>query len=425
MSIPTKLPVYFYPHDASFWVEVQPGQWISLGKDNIGDYLEVTYKLPRKERQWLVKSFLVDCIRQRSVAFAGPIAGQYAGLTEFHGRKVLVTESPVLIEPRKGVWPLWNAFLKALFEDPSTDQRLYYYGWLKTAVVALREKKRRPGQCLVVAGPKDCGKSFWQGMQTPLLGGRAAKPYQFISGDTNFNREMFGAEHLPIEDVIAATDIKSRRNFGNKIKELTANELQTIYGKYADAFNAHPQWRTTITVNDEPENLMVLPPFDASVSDKFILLKAHDGKIPADVDRDTYREAILAELPCFLYWLLNEFTIPQDLFSRRFGITHWHHPELVAAINEMSPEAQLDNLVATHILKNGVTTWSGSSEDLRLQLLEKDRDATRTLLYFNNSCGTYLGRLHDSYPTRYKYHKSKTSRVWTISVASEETAPVA
>ena len=74
-----------------------------------------------------------------------------------------------------------------------------------------------------------------------------------MSSATNFNREMFAAEHQMIEDVIAATDIKSRRNFGNKIKELTANELQTCYGKYADASNVHPFWRTTITVNDEPE----------------------------------------------------------------------------------------------------------------------------------------------------------------------------
>lgn len=422
MPIPSSLPVYFYPHDASFWVEVQPGQWIALGKDNIGDYLEITYKIPRKDRQTAIKSFLVDCIKDRSVAFAGPIAGQYAGLTEFHGRKVLVTENPVLLDPKLGPWPRWSTFLENLLKDPNTDQRIYYYGWLKTAAVALREKKRRPGQCLVVAGPKDCGKSFWQGMQTPLLGGRAAKPYQFINGDTNFNREMFGAEHLPIEDVIAATDIKSRRNFGNKIKELTANELQTIYGKYADAFNAHPQWRTTVTVNDEPENLMVLPPLDASVSDKFILLKAHDGKIPTDIERDTYREAILAELPHFLHWILFEFTIPPELFSRRFGITHWHHPELVGAINEMSPEAQLDNLVNTHIFKNGTTSWSGSSEDLRILLMEKDRDATKTLLYFNNSCGTYLGRLHDSYPNRYRYIKTKKSRTWTITSTSDEVA---
>src|SRR6188508_734873 len=99
MLIPKDLPVYFYPHDASFWVEVKPGQWIALGKDNIGDYLEVTFKIGRKERQLAIKTFLVECIRERSVAFAGPIAGQYAGLSVFHGRKVLVTESPFLIEP--------------------------------------------------------------------------------------------------------------------------------------------------------------------------------------------------------------------------------------------------------------------------------------------------------------------------------------
>ena len=33
-----------------------------------------------------------------------------------------------------------------------------------------------------------------------MFGGRAARPYQFMSGLTSFNSDLFEAEHLMIED---------------------------------------------------------------------------------------------------------------------------------------------------------------------------------------------------------------------------------
>jgi hypothetical protein len=35
-----------------------------------------------------------------------------------------------------------------------------------------------------------------------------------------------------------------------------------------------PFWRLSITLNDEPENLLILPPLDESLGDKIMLLRA-------------------------------------------------------------------------------------------------------------------------------------------------------
>ena len=60
-----------------------------------------------------------------------------------------------------------------------------------------------------------------QNILTVILGGRAAKPYQFMTGGTGFNSDMFGAEHLMIEDESPSTDMRARRAFGAQIKNMT------------------------------------------------------------------------------------------------------------------------------------------------------------------------------------------------------------
>lgn len=417
--IPADFTAYYDSERSTFWLQDDHGVWIKMNKDMLRDFMEVRFKLTRKDA-FALKSFFVDCATKRNVIYAGPLAGHPCGPLQTHGRRILVTDSPTFLEPRPGPFPTFSAFLQNLLCDPVIDQRPYFYGWLKIAILALRAKRRAPGQCLVIAGPRDCGKSFLQNLLTPLLGGRAAKPYQHMAGETSFNRELFGAEHLMIEDVVASTDIRSRRAFGNKLKEFTVNELQTCHGKFLENINVFPFWRISITVNDEPENLMVLPPLDHSVADKFILLRASDAKIPTNIDRDTYHKTISDELPHFLHWLLNDFQLPADLWDRRFGMKHYHHPVLLAAINDMSPETQLQILIETYLFPQGVNEWTGTAEELRIALSNRDRDAVRQLLSWSNATGTYLGRLAERDPQHYITSRNKRIRAWTIKRLGNE-----
>ena len=87
----------------------------------------------------------------------------------------------------------------------------------------------------MLAGPRDCGKSLLQSLLTILFGGRSAKPYRYMTGETSFNADLFGAEHLVIEDEQPNTDIRARRNFGAQIKEFTSNPMQSCHGKFREA----------------------------------------------------------------------------------------------------------------------------------------------------------------------------------------------
>ena len=128
--------------------------------------------------------------RERHVDYAGPLAGKRVGVYDVQGRRILVTSSPRLIEPRAGEWPLLRAVLSGLLTTPDEDQTRWLFAWLKVGVEALRKGETRPGHGLIMAGPSDCGKSFIQEhVITPLLGGRSADPTKFLLNKTTFNAE--------------------------------------------------------------------------------------------------------------------------------------------------------------------------------------------------------------------------------------------
>ena len=97
-----------------------------------------------------------------NVDYAASLAGYEKGIYEILGSRVLVVDSPKLIEPAAGSWDTLKTVLIGLLIDEHFDQTPYVFGWLKLALESLRTQRRRPGQALAIAGPADCGKSLLQ-----------------------------------------------------------------------------------------------------------------------------------------------------------------------------------------------------------------------------------------------------------------------
>jgi hypothetical protein len=335
------------------------------------------------------------------------------------GRTILVTESPTLVEPVAGEFPLLRGILEGMFVDGTIDQRPFFLGWLKVALTCLRAGEFQPGQALVLAGPRDTFKSSLQNLLTVIFGGRSAKPYRYMADQTSFNRDLFEAEHLLIEDEVASTQMSHRRHFGAKIKEITVNETNSLHAKGRDALMLRPFWRITISVNDEPENLQILPPIDESLLDKLILLRVKTFTMPMPTatlqQRKILWTALIAELPAFLDFLL-EWEIPHALVSNRFGIVHYHHPALLAEIESLSPEFRLLSLIDLAVFgpfQHG--GWQGTAEELHHLLVESSyRTLARELLDWPNATGTYLGRLAHKRPERVASARTNTIRSWVI-----------
>ena len=371
----------------------------------------------------------------QDVAYAGPLAGYHAGMHIVQGGNILVTTSPKIIEAKAGEWPTLQKVIDGLLIDGNIDQRPYFYGWLKQAYQSLSSGMFTPGQALCLAGPRDCGKSLLQLIITEILGGRSAKPYDFLTGATTFNADQFAGEHLMIEDDVASIDIRARRRLGAGIKSVTVNVTHKCHAKNKTALMLTPFWRLSISVNEEPENLLILPPLDESLQDKLILLKACLVKMPMPTmspgERKQFWDTLMSELPGFLYFLKN-WEIPDDLRSDRFGIKEFHHPTIAAALTEAQPEQQLLAIIDEELFPrpvrgshplNGINyqrkheAWKGSAEELAARLNDNDcrfRKDAEKLLYFSSACGTYLGRLKKSRPDRVTCTCSHNKRTWQI-----------
>jgi hypothetical protein len=354
------------------------------------------------------------------VAYSGPLAGHPAGFYEAGDHRMLVTASPRIIEPKPGAFPTLDRFLSGLLDEPGLRQRDYLHGWLKVAYESLRRGSLRYGQALAIAGPHGCGKSLLQAVVTEILGGRYARPYQYMMGLTQFNSDLFEAEHLMMEDEQSSTDIRARRSFGAQIKQVAASTAQRCHAKNRPALSLKPFWRLTITLNDEAENLMVLPPLDDSLEDKLIILHAHASPMPmptrTDEEKTAFWARLSSELPAFLHWLVN-WRMPPELESQRYGVAHFHHPAILAAVDALSPESRLLALIDTAVFAGRTTAWEGTADALEKELSASDSVVSfeaRRLFTFNTACGVYLARLAKKHPGRFRHTRGAECRRWTI-----------
>jgi hypothetical protein len=250
-----------------YWITSAEDEWIRGSESAVQNYVE-NDKGISKDKHKEVMNFIT---RSANVEFSTPLAGYSKGVYSFDGRRVLVVNSPNIIGPTKGGWSTIRTLLVQMFGE---FQLQYLYGWLQIAYTALVSGEFTPGQVLVLVGAADCGKSFLQNkIITPLLGGRSAKPYQYMTAQTSFNSDLFKGEHLIIADETPATDYDSRCAFGAGIKNIVAEPMQRLHAKGKDAMMLEPFWRVSMSLNDEPENLMVLPPYNDSIKDKLILFK--------------------------------------------------------------------------------------------------------------------------------------------------------
>lgn len=409
------------------------GDWYSVAESQLKRQCKIKGVRVKPEADSLTSEFerlTVELQDFKGVAYAGPLAGHCKGPREVNGALILVTREPVLIQPEKGEWTFLTRLLEGMFRDSQYDQLTYLYGWLQSAIKSLMAHTRKPGQVLVIAGQAECGKSLLQTIITWILGDRECKPYSYMTGRTDFNSELFAAEHLRLDDEQSTTDMRSRRAFGSRIKELLFGHAQRLHGKHRDALTLDPTWRMTVSLNEEPESMQVLPPLDESLEDKIIILKAAKKPMPMPTGTAEQTAAFAAklrsELPAFVHWLLNEFEIPSALRNERCGIAHWHHPELLAALRELSSEAMFLSLIDRELFHRQalVKQWEGSAIELE-QLLRDVQSSVRQeaakIISWPTACGVFLSRIAHALPDRVEQIRSSSERRWIIHPPAENS----
>jgi hypothetical protein len=407
-------PIYFDKNKSGYWLGMDDETFLPLGSGDLDMHLRAHGFLRDSWTNGLRETEipLYEAQKQRSVDYAGPLSGHDCGSFRTSANAlVLVTQATRPIKAKKGKFP----HVEQMFGDLFGEQLPYFLGWLKVAISSLKRHDFAPGQAVVFAGASGCGKSFLQQIITELLGGRAEKPYRYLVGETSFNAELATAEHLVIGDEPASTDIRSRRRFGSNLKQFVAETMLSIHGKGRQAITLPTFRRVTISVNDEPENLMVLPPMDASLMDKISLFKCGHARLSED--RLVNQKRIFPELPA-LVAELEQWPIPKAMKDPRFGVLSYQNPELFEALSELSPETRLLSIIDEMLWKKDgkdVGPWKGSSEMLERELRSSAfAFAVDKLLNFSSACGTYMARLATQHPQRVTFTNSRGKRTWEI-----------
>lgn len=410
--------IFFSAASRSWWVRTSSGSFVEMDKGMIVKELARLGMGKKQKGEALgeIDQFLLRTAKD-PVAYSGPLAGHKAGPIDHPNGRILVTQP---CRPLQGIDAPCPDILEWLHQLTGRDERQFHtlLLWMHLRRRALLKGTWRAGQLLVLAGPAGCGKSFVQSkIITPLLGGRVARPYRYMAGGTEFNAELFAAEHLSIEDESPARDLASRRALGNHIKSMLFSAVQSCHPKGRTAIHLTPIWAASLSVNEEPENLMVLPPIDETLADKLIILKCRKPGPPPGHPEEMQALLLMVdrELPAFAHYL-DTLSIPPDYAEPRTGLRHYHNPEIVEALQGLSPEAKLDQLITAAFFQDS-TEWEGKSLELETALTRSEspwRHEAQRLFTFNTACGVYLGRLATAMPDRYRKRILHGEHRWLI-----------
>lgn len=459
---------YFDEAAGCFWVKNDAADWVNVSEGGFKRHLKKNRGLRDKPNPGCTISPLDEEVsrveKNCRVAYAGLLAGYKRGIHMVAGRRVLVIEDPVLIEPAKGEWPILAKFFEGLLvgKEPGAkdgewitiDQRDHFFAWLRHTVECLRSGRIAPGLAVGLAGEPDCGKSFLALILRWLLGGRVGKPYAAMTGQDNFNKDAAEAVLQLVDDENQSdTRLDMRQKFASEIKKFNANNEFRLRSMHKDGFAVEVLRRLVILVN--LQGIMVLPPLDGDVDDKISLFKGYARPRPSEAitietpaeqacwpapmptrtedEKEAYRACVRRELPAFLFWLLVEWKMPSGVTGGRFIVRHWHHPLIVAELQDLSPHVRLWELILRSRVvfekqesdgmggykRVEVDQWKGSAGDLEEELKKnpdsKLSDSEKKEIPASNWLGKRLKLCEKHFGAKVcEYVVTRDSRDWVL-----------
>ena len=402
------VPLFYY---------AERGQWFS--GDGSGSYTKITdsqaktfvaefgFNKNAKDGQGNTPAerAMLWLMQNKRVAYAGALAGYPAGPHESGGIRFLVTEPPAFITPKPGKCDTIRVLVESLFFDGAAqpdDQKkqvVCFYLWASEAFAAFYRRiaegetdKFRHCPALAIFGPRLCGKSALIDLVlAPLFGTKTADPTNYLR-EPKFNKELFQASLLVMDDKGSTANLAERRQRGDAIKDLIWKGEHRMEGKGVDALNLRPFWRLVIAGNDDDSGLQICPALSPSLEDKIQLLLAGqaEGLPQTHEERDLWAATIRSELPAFAAYLL-AWRPPEGVTrDPRTSVMNFWHPSLVSSLRQLQPEMRLLELVETLYLLDGKELWEGTASEFEKAMRAKDQSGMLERIFVS---GTAAGRM--------------------------------
>ena len=392
----------------------------------IARHLSDQYTDP-KELMRAVKATVANRELDGGIQWHGNLAGHRQGLSaDSTGLPILITSEAKPPQPTEGEFPIITDLLTQAFANPTAME--VFMSWLAGRWVAVNSYTHIPSPMLVLAGEVNSGKSLLAWIVTEMLGGRVANPYAAWSGGILWNDDLVGSELLLIDDCSASTDIRARRAFGAAFKEAMYPQAVQLRKRHSSSVSVRPVWAVMVACNDTPEALQIIPPLDADMSDKIILLHFSPVTLPMDTStpegRREFQQVIKAEMPA-LAATLRDWQTPEELRDSRSGVMAWRDPELVDSVDSASPARRIEQLLETAIEHRGI--WHDiprefTAMEIESRLTENGspvRDQAKQMFSWHGACGSALVRLAakgEGLVTRGSYDPRR--KVWRYHIAA-------
>jgi hypothetical protein len=165
-------------------------------------------------------------------------------------------------------------------------------------------------------------------------------------------------------------DMRKHKEFELRLKQIVANGTWRCEVKFRAAHDVPWCGRIPMSCNNDPISMGILPGLSSSNRDKVIILKCGDHPVKFHRSLDENKSVIDRELPHFGRWLL-DWTPPPHSQSNdnRYGVTAYHHPDLVQTINDSGLVGTITSILELTFRnappnRDGEHCWEGTAVEL-------------------------------------------------------------
>jgi hypothetical protein len=406
-----------------YWRKLERGDWKSFERGDLSMHLRVARGVSPKGEPSPLDRCLIFLQEHRHIECAGPVVFQPDGplprdpmFLNTSTRRVLQPAESEQVWGEAGEFPTLSKFFDGFFAESEHPQLPHFLAWFRWAYAGFLKLEAQPGHVIIIAGKAAVGKTFLNRGILGLAFGGFAEAQAYLTGNDNFNAELFRAGHWPVDDSSAASSTNKHRLWTEALKRAVANTTHRFNEKFKTAGTVEWQGRVTITCNDDEESMRILPDLGCTVTDKVMLFVAADVapiKFP-----DTYQERVALlrrELPSFLRWLI-DWTPPVEVMDpgTRYGVKPYHHVEIVRRAQLSSPVSGFNDILedwkATYFEREKDTEfWEGTAIQLQRAIAIED-PVTQSIMreYSTQRVGNMLAGL-----------KSRDGRVEIIDRGSQ------
>jgi hypothetical protein len=261
-------------------------------------------------------------------------------------------------------------------DDNGNSTLPYFLAWYQRLYLAILNHRLDQGQLFILLGPTGHGKTLLTNKIIGASVGGFSDASDYLSGKTNFNRDLCGSAAWVIDDQTAAATYADQRKFVELTKRCVANPRLEYHAKYADAIPLPWSGRVMMSLNLDANSLAALPSLDSSNRDKIIALRISGGHKVKFGSNDFVENTITTELPYFLKWLIDWKAPLEVKDSSRFGVKTYIDSFIEAAAYDNSSRSAIAEMVEFFAKKVREYTdrpkWRGTLTEFTVVLHESN-----------------------------------------------------